>query len=136
MNAAIFIKVNVEMENRGGNIEFVIPYSTLEPIREMLLQMFMGEKFGQDNMWEGHLGREVWETEVTLDAILDKTMIPLNDVLQWEKGSQVVFAAKPDSILTIQCGDIPVMRGRIGQRNGAIAIQVEHNSLKQQGKGE
>ena len=63
-NATIVITLRVDMEDRGGRIELLIPYATLEPVRELLLQMFMGEKFGRDSIWEGHLTAELWQTEV------------------------------------------------------------------------
>ncbi|MBT5161090.1 MAG: flagellar motor switch protein FliM, partial [Alphaproteobacteria bacterium] len=59
-NAAILIKLRVDMEDRGGRLEIMLPYATLEPIRELLLQQFMGEKFGRDTIWESHLATELW----------------------------------------------------------------------------
>jgi flagellar motor switch protein FliM len=53
-NAAILIELRIEMDDRGGKIEILLPYATIEPIREQLLQMYMGEKFGRDPIWEGH----------------------------------------------------------------------------------
>src|SRR6267142_4781668 len=46
-NAAILVKLRIDMEDRGGRIELMLPYATLEPIRKLLLQQFMGEKFGR-----------------------------------------------------------------------------------------
>ena len=63
-NAAILVKLRIDMEDRGGRIELLLPYATLEPVREMLLQQFMGEKFGRDSIWETHLADELWTTEV------------------------------------------------------------------------
>src|SRR3712207_9199089 len=40
-NAAILVKLRIDMEDRGGRIELLLPYATLEPIRKMLLQQFM-----------------------------------------------------------------------------------------------
>jgi flagellar motor switch protein FliM len=54
-NACIVFKMRIDMEDRGGRLELLLPYATLEPVRELLLQMFMGEKFGRDPIWEGHL---------------------------------------------------------------------------------
>ena len=42
-NAAILVRLRIDMEDRGGNVELLLPYATIEPIREVLLQMFMGE---------------------------------------------------------------------------------------------
>ena len=58
-NAAILVRLRIDMEDRGGLIELLLPYATIEPIREVLLQMFMGEKFGRDPIWEGHLATEI-----------------------------------------------------------------------------
>ena len=52
-NAAILVRLRIDMEDRGGNIELLLPYATIEPIRPVLLQMFMGEKFGRDPIYEG-----------------------------------------------------------------------------------
>ena len=47
-NAAILARLRIDMEDRGGRVELLLPYATLEPVRELLLQQFMGEKFGRD----------------------------------------------------------------------------------------
>src|ERR1700681_3960825 len=70
-NAAIVARLRIDMEDRGGRLEILIPFATLEPVRELLLQMFMGEKFGRDSIWETHLAEEMWFTEVPLEAVLD-----------------------------------------------------------------
>ena len=58
-NAAIVARLRIDMEDRGGRLELLIPYATLEPVRELLLQMYMGEKFGRDFIWETHLAEEL-----------------------------------------------------------------------------
>ena len=47
-NAAVLARLRIDMEDRGGRMELLLPYATLEPVRELLLQQFMGEKFGRD----------------------------------------------------------------------------------------
>ena len=51
-NAVIVARLRIDMEDRGGKIDLMIPYATLEPIRDLLLQMFMGERYGRDAIWE------------------------------------------------------------------------------------
>ena len=67
-NAAIVIRLRIDMEDRGGRLEMLLPYATLEPVRELLLQMFMGEKFGRDSIWETHLAEELWLTYVEMGS--------------------------------------------------------------------
>ena len=76
-NAAILVRLRIDMEDRGGNIELLLPYATIEPIRSVLLQMFMGEKFGRDPIWEGHFATEIAQAEIAVDAVLYEADIPL-----------------------------------------------------------
>ena len=76
-NAAILVRLRIDMEDRGGNIELLLPYATIEPIRAVLLQMFMGEKFGRDPIWEGHLATEIGQARIGVDAVLYEARLPL-----------------------------------------------------------
>jgi len=124
-NAAALIELRVEMEERGGKIEIAFPYGTLEPIRDLLLQMFLGEKFGRDNIWENHLANEVNSTKVKVKAVLDEVTLPLSEVLSWKPGSQIVLNAGPDSMVGMEAGGVPLFQGRMGRKNNKVAIRVE-----------
>lgn len=123
-NAAILIKLRIDMEDRGGRIEMLLPYATLEPIRELLLQMFMGEKFGRDSIWEGHLATELWSTKVQIDAVLDEQQMSLGDVMGFEVGQTLMLNASPDSTVEMRCGDIPLMKGKMGRTGGNVAVRL------------
>ena len=124
-NAAILIKLRIDMEDRGGRIELLLPYATLEPIRKMLLQQFMGEKFGRDNIWEGHLATEIWTTETEVRAVLDEQQMPLSNVLNLKVGDTLMLNATPDSEVSIRAGSIPLTTGRMGRKGQHIAVRVE-----------
>jgi flagellar motor switch protein FliM len=124
-NAAILVKLRIDMEDRGGRIELLLPYATLEPIRKMLLQQFMGEKFGRDNIWEGHLATELWTTSVEVRAVLDEQSIPLREVLNLKVGDTMMFNATPESLIELRAGAVSLTRGRMGRRNHHIAVRVE-----------
>src|SRR6266404_6055221 len=96
-NAAILVKLRIDMEDRGGRIELLLPYATLEPIRKLLLQQFMGEKFGRDSIWESHLATELWSTKIDIEAILDEQTMPLRQVMNLEVGQTMMLSAGPDS---------------------------------------
>ena len=130
-NAAIVAKLRIDMEDRGGRLELLIPYATLEPVRELLLQMFMGEKFGRDSIWETHLAEELWRTNVGLTAVLDEQTMSLGQIFDLDVGSQLLLAATPESEVEIRCGNIPVFKGNMGRKGDAIAIKVSNRSLKE-----
>src|SRR5437763_4510282 len=85
-NAAILVRLRIDMEDRGGTIELLLPYATIEPIRDVLLQMFMGEKFGRDQIWEGHLATEIGQADISVDAVLYEADIPLKQLMRLKVG--------------------------------------------------
>ncbi len=125
-NAAIVARLRIDMEDRGGRMDLLIPYATLEPVRELLLQMFMGEKFGRDSIWESHLVSELWLTDVPIEAVLDQQEIALGDALKWKPGSRLILNATADSDVELRCGEVPMFRGKVGRRGRHIAIRVDH----------
>ncbi len=129
-NAAILVKLRIDMEDRGGRIEMLLPYATLEPIRELLLQMFMGEKFGRDSIWESHLATELWSTKVPLEAVLDEQKLTLREVMNFKVGQTLMLNNGPDALVEMRCGGVPLASGRIGRMSSNVAVRIEHGIKK------
>lgn len=125
-NACVLARMRVDMGDRGGRIEILIPYATLEPIRELLLQMFMGEKFGRDSIWENHLTHELHQTDVYLQAVLGELTIGLKDLLNFRVGDTLYFNTKPTDKIELRCGDVPIFKGPMGQKEQNIAVKIEN----------
>ena len=124
-NAAILARLRVDMEDRGGRLELLLPYATLEPVRELLLQMFMGEKFGRDSIWENHLATELWSTDVEIEAVLDEQIMTLGQVMNLEVGKTIMFNATPESVVLMRCGGVPMVEGRMGRMGNNIAVKID-----------
>jgi len=124
-NAAILVKLRIDMEDRGGRVELLLPYATLEPIRKMLLQQFMGEKFGRDNIWESHLATEIWTTQMEVRAVLDEQQMALSKVLNLQVGETLILNASAESPIQLKCGAIPLTTGRMGRKGHSIAVRVD-----------
>lgn len=129
-NAAILVKMRADMEDRGGRFEMILPYATVEPVRELLLQRFMGEKFGRDTIWENHLANELWHTDVPVEAVLDEMTMPLNSVLALQVGQTLMLNNGPDSEIDIRCNGVSMMSGRMGRMNRHMAIKIESNKMR------
>jgi flagellar motor switch protein FliM len=123
-NAAILVRLRVDMEDRGGNIELLLPYATIEPIRNVLLQMFMGEKFGRDLVWEGHLATEISQAEIAVDAVLYEANIPLKQLMQLKVGDTLPLDMRADALVAVRCGNVTLTEGRMGRVGDRVAIRV------------
>jgi flagellar motor switch protein FliM len=124
-NAGILVKLRIEMEDRGGRLELMLPYATLEPIRKLLLQNFMGEKFGRDNIWEGHLATELWSAPATLKVVLAEFQESLGRMKNLQVGDTLIMNASPDAKAQLMCGDIHLTHGQVGRIGHNVAMRVE-----------
>src|ERR1700743_2639393 len=123
-NAAILVRLRIDMEDRGGTIELLLPYATIEPIRAVLLQMFMGEKFGRDPIWEGHLATEIGQAQIDVNAVLYEAKLPLKQLMKLDVGDTLTRAPKPDAVVSVRCGDVILTEGRMGRVGGRVAVRV------------
>src|SRR2546425_8623296 len=123
-NAAILVRLRIDMEDRGGNIELLLPYATIEPIRPVLLQMFMGEKFGRDPIWEGHFATEVAQAEIAVDAVLYEADIPLKQLMKLKVGDTLPLEMRPEALVQVRCGNVLLTEGRMGRVGDRVAIRV------------
>jgi len=129
-NAAVLVRLRVDMEDRGGRLELLLPYATLEPVRELLLQQFMGEKFGRDSIWETHLAEELWSTDIELSAVLDELEMQLSDVMSLKVGSRLLLNIRPDATVQLRCGGAALFEGKVGRRKSRVAVRIERDSLR------
>ncbi len=130
-NAAVLVKMRIDMEDRGGRIELLIPYATLEPVRELLLQNFMGEKFGRDSIWENHLSNELYHTNVEMRAVLGETVSTLGRVLDWKVGTRVMLDCTPESLIEMKCGERSMYVGKMGRHAGRMAVKITSDAKRE-----
>ncbi|WP_417309562.1 flagellar motor switch protein FliM [Devosia sp.] len=123
-NAAILIELRIEMDDRGGKVEILLPYATIEPIRDQLLQMYMGEKFGRDPIWEGHLATEIFAADVELSAILHEAKLPLSRALALQPGETLMFDRAPSDPIKLRCGDVELTEAIIGHIGEHVSVRV------------
>lgn len=129
-NAVIVARLRIDMEDRGGKIDLMIPYATLEPIRELLLQMFMGERFGRDAIWENHLMEQLWDTDIELDAVMKDVEVKFGEISNWKAGSFLPLDMSPHDDITLLCGDVPLLTGSMGRKGKKVVIRIKGKAEK------
>lgn len=129
-NAVIVAHLRIDMEDRGGKIDLMLPYATLEPIRDLLVQMFMGERFGRDTIWENHLMSQLWDTDIEIKAVIKETNALLSDISSWKKGSFFPLEIAPDENISIICGDVPLFNGVMGRKEDNVVVKINGKADK------
>jgi len=90
----------------------------------VLLQMFMGEKFGRDPIWEGHLATEIGQAEIAVDAVLYEAKLPLRRMMNLQVGDTLALGLDPNALVTVRCGDVVLTEGRMGRMGDRVAVRV------------
>ena len=123
-SAVIIVSLRVEMDERGGKAEILFPYATLEPIKDLLTQMFAGESFGSDISWEAHLNQEIRGTEVQIEAVLDEKILTLRELGQLQVGSTIIMNNAPNDDIDVKCKGIRMCTGKLGASGKNLAVSV------------
>ncbi|MFV0626719.1 MAG: flagellar motor switch protein FliM [Alphaproteobacteria bacterium] len=129
-NPVVVAKIRVDMEDRGGKIDVVIPYTTLDPAKEVLQQLFIGERYGYDTTWENYLAEKIWNTEVEVEAVLKEREVSLNDITKWKVGSFLPLEMYPTDDINLYCKDVPLFRGTMGRKSDNVVIKLKGKASK------
>lgn len=112
----------------------VLPYTTIQPMKELLSHDYLGDKMGNDPLWKEHLDEELGEIDVTLKAVLAELSMPLRSLLKWRKGQVFLLYKTPESGIDVTCEDRKVFIGKMGRQKGSMAFSIEQSFLKHQRK--
>ena len=118
----VVTKFTIELDGGGGDLHITMPYSMLEPIRELLDAGVQSDRSEIDQRWISALRDEVKSAEVDLTCTLTETEISLNEILNMKEGD-IIPIEIPDHIL-LRSGDIPVLRGIFGEAHGNKAVKI------------
>lgn len=113
--------IHVELEGGGGDINIAMPYSMIEPIRE-LLDAVTSDRGEVDGRWQESLRIEVMRSEVTLNSNLVEKEMLISDVIELKKGD-VIPIDMPETVV-LEVERVPVFRGKLGLSDGNYAIEI------------
>lgn len=123
-NIVALATFKVELGTLQGFFDIVLPFVTLEPIREALSLSYVGDRLGQDDVWQHHLVSEVSRSEVNLTAVLHEEKLPLGRVLKLAVGDTLMFDIGPEAPVMLRCANVPVTAGQMGRAGSHVAVKL------------
>jgi len=130
-DAVISLRLTIQIEQSSGFVDVVIPYNTLEPIKEQLQKVFIGDKFGIDSVWEELLSNAINEVNMPIEAVVVNTPTKIVDVAKLKPGDTIVINHKHDEDILLRCRDIPLFKGQVGKIEDKVAISVTDTVLEE-----
>ena len=128
---------NIDFGAGGGAFHICIPYSALEPIRDLIYSTMQGDHTEPDRRWVRMLSKQVQVAEVELSATLLETSVTVKQLMQLKVGDVIAVDVPPTINATVD--GVPIFECSYGARNGQYAIRIERplrNSADDLGTGE
>ena len=114
---------DIEFGGISGAFHVLMPYSMIEPIRELLYSTVQGEHMVTDKRWLHTLSKQVQSAEVEMTAILGQARITLDQVLKMNGGDVILLDT--EETIRAQVDGVPVLECKYGVSNGQYALKVE-----------
>lgn len=118
----VVTRVQVELENGGGELHFTVPYATLEPIRELLVAGIQSDRVEFDERWSAALRDEVQGVRIGLSCTLAERELSLRELITLVPGD-IIPVDIPDSVIALVEG-VPVFDCEFGVHDGHNALRV------------
>ena len=119
----VAITFTIELSGNTAEMHLCLPYSMVEPIRDVLYSTMHSEQASSDTRWIGTLTRQFQLAEVELKVTLGSAKSTFGDILEMQVGD-VIPLNVPD-LVTAAVDGVPVMACKYGVRNGQYALKIE-----------
>ena len=113
----------IELDGGGGELHITLPYSMIEPIREVLDAGLQSDSDEKDERWVKALREDVLSASVKLECELVRRQITLRDIVDLSMGDIIPIELPDYQVVT--ANSVPVFRAHLGQSKGMLALKIE-----------
>lgn len=113
---------HVELDGGGGELHITMPYSMVEPIREVLDAGLQTDTDERDERWVKALKEDVMDAQVNLECDVVKKTISLREIVDLRDGD-IIPITMPD-FHVVTANGVPLLKANFGQSNENLALRV------------
>jgi flagellar motor switch protein FliM len=113
----------LELGDVTGSIHFCVPYSTLEPIRDVLYSTIQGDSAEPDRRWVKLLKQQIQSAEVDLVAELAYAGATVEQLLSFKPGDFIELDLEP--MIQAKVDGVPVFDCHYGTSNKRYSIKID-----------
>ena len=119
----VSITFAIELGQVSGEMHFCMPYSMIEPIKDLLTSSLQAENLEVDKRWLRLMRQQVQLAEVELVADLGTAQVSLRDILNMKVGDVIPVSIPPT--VEAKVDGVPVMECAYGKFSGQYTLRVE-----------
>lgn len=113
---------HVELDGGGGDLQLTVPYSMIEPLREVLDAGVQSDIDEVDERWERILREYCLNMKADFTGSVCKKQTTLGEIVEWKEGD--IIPVDMPEFLTMKANNVPILECRLGSKGENLAIQV------------
>ena len=113
---------HVELEGGGGDLHITMPYSMIEPIKEVLDAGVQSDRTEQDLQWFNVMQQGIASAQIKLEASLTEATISLRELMEMQPGD--IIPVELPELVSAKVEGVPVLRGKFGVSQGSLALKT------------
>ncbi|GGY63671.1 flagellar motor switch protein FliM [Marinobacter zhanjiangensis] len=117
---------HVELDGGGGELHMALPYSMIEPIREILDAGVQSDIDDVDERWVNALQEDIKDVVVPVNAMVCRRRISLREVANFKAGD-VIPVEMPET-MDMTANGIPIYKATLGTRDGKMALRIRERA--------
>jgi len=114
---------HIELDGGGGDFHIALPYSMLEPIRELLDAGVQSDKEDTDMRWSKALRDEIMDVQVELSTKFLDVELSLQKIMDFKVGD-IIPIDMPET-LTVLIEKLPTFRAKLGRSRENVALKID-----------
>lgn len=128
------MRISVALAGHVGNLDVLIPYDALEPIRPLLGKVYFGDRGEDQSPWQGLLSHQIERANVDIEVVLAEEVLPIQRIMSWKVGDAIQFGIQEGEEATMFGQGEAMFKVSLGKRdNGFIAVQITENIIGKEG---
>lgn len=113
---------HVELDGGGGEMHITMPYSMVEPIRDILDAGLQSDTDERDDRWVLALKEDVMDARIDIECDIAKREIPLRDIVDLRDGDIIPITLPDYQIVT--ANGVPVFKATVGKSSDNLALKI------------
>ena len=120
--AVIVSSFHIDLDGGGGDMHITMPYSMIEPIKDVLDSGMTGDVDEVDERWLKALRRDILRASVDLECTVVEKKMSLREIIDLKKGDVIPVDIPEDLIL--RANGVPIYKTRMGTSRGHLGLEI------------
>jgi flagellar motor switch protein FliM len=119
---------SIELDGGAGELHLTLPYSMIEPMREVFDAGIQSDRNDDDGRWRVSLREELEDAEVELTTVVGRSPVTIEQLLNFKPGD--IVPCDFNGQATVYAEDIPILRGGFGISRGQQAVKLQSTLVR------